>query len=238
MRAVSRGEALEFQHGNVPNVSCERSEKKGHKRPLGERCRCMSAMLRILNPTSFFCHDPWDYLYGGGVCVGVWTGEAIPPRRGLRYQSQRAVGRMERVDAAGRVSGWWGSAFVPTPQPGSPEKITEQADSSRLRALPSDWLRRASRCWSCSRGFGWFQLLTLTPRDGLTAPAALTHTTCWSGGPRAPSTHHTLARVTLKDGRTLSAASSHQRWTQMLPPKLCCFWNVLLLLTDRVWIHL
>lgn len=117
------------------------------------------------------------------VCVGVWTGEATPPRRGLRYQSQRAVGRMERVDAAGRVSGWWGSAFVPTPQPGSPEKITKQADSSRLRALPSDWLRRASRCWSCSRGFGWFQLLTLTPRDGLTAPAALTHTTCWCKGP-------------------------------------------------------
>lgn len=30
-------------------------------------------------------------------------------------------------------------------------------------------------------------------------------------GPQAPSTHHALARVTLKDGRTLSAASPHQR---------------------------
>lgn len=75
--------------------------------------------------------------------------------------------------------GWWGLAFVPTPSTKIPEKITKQADLSRARALLSDWLRPASRCWSYSGEFGWFQLLTpLTPRDGHTAPAAFTHTTC------------------------------------------------------------
>lgn len=184
MRAVSRGEALEFLHGNVPNLSCERLEKKGRKRPLGERCRCMSTMLGILNPTSFFCHDPWDYLYGGGVCVGVWTGEAIPPRRGLRYQSQRAVGRMERVDAAGRVSGWRGSAFVPTPQPGSPEKITEQADSSRLRCS-SLWLVTAGRADVGAAAGGSDDSSSSLSHRGTVSQhqLALTHTTCWCRGP-------------------------------------------------------
>ena len=122
---------LEFQHGKYPNLSRERYEK-GTNNLSKERCRCMSTVLRILKkPTSFFYHDPWDYIFGGGVyvCVfsGVRIGEDIPPRRGLRYQRQKAVGRMERVDAAGGFfRGWWGLAFVPAPPPGSPEKITAQ----------------------------------------------------------------------------------------------------------------
>lgn len=134
-----------------------------------------------------------------GVC-GLWTGEAIPPCRGLRYQSRKAVGRMES-GCNRRVSGWWGLAFVPISPPGSPEKITEQADSSWFRALSSDWIWRPSRCWSCSRGFGQFQLLTLTPQDRHTAPAALTHNLLKQGP--TDSQHTSLAWVTFKDRQTL-----------------------------------
>ena len=136
MRAASPGRAIEFQHGNIPIYPVKGNRRKDTNNPFKGRCGCMSTMLRILKPSSFFCHDPWDYLYGGGVGLGVQTGEAIPPCRGLRYQSQRAVGRMERVDAAGGFLGWWGLAFVPSPPPGSLEKITSQDDSSRLRNSP------------------------------------------------------------------------------------------------------
>lgn len=63
-----------------------------------------------------------------GMSVG---GGTVPPRRGLTYQSQEVVGRMERVDATGVFLGCLGLAFVPSPPPGFPEKITEWADSSR-----------------------------------------------------------------------------------------------------------
>lgn len=79
--------------------------------------------------------------------------EPVPPRRGLTYQSQEAVGRMERVDATGAFLGCRSLAFVPSPPPGFPEKITELADLSRPLALCSDWSPRAGRCWSSSRGF-------------------------------------------------------------------------------------
>ncbi|TNN66640.1 hypothetical protein EYF80_023174 [Liparis tanakae] len=53
-----------------------------------------------------------------------WAGQRIAcpdgSYGGLRYQSQKAVGRMERVDTAGGFRG------------GFPEKITALADSSRL----------------------------------------------------------------------------------------------------------
>lgn len=65
----------------------------------------MSTVLGLLNPSSFFCHDPWDYLCWGGVSAAVWAGQAIRPRRGLRYQSQKVVGRMERGGCSRRVSG-------------------------------------------------------------------------------------------------------------------------------------
>lgn len=44
--------------------------------------------------------------------------ETVAPRRGLTYQSQEVVGRMERVDATGAFSGCRGLAFVPSPPPG------------------------------------------------------------------------------------------------------------------------
>lgn len=113
--------------------------------------------------------------------------------QGSKISKPEGCGEDGEGGCSGRVGWWWGLAFVPTPPPGSPEKITEQAHSSRLRALPSDWIRRASRCWSCSRGLGTSPSPhSHTPRDDLTAPAALTHTTCWSRGPTGPQL--TLAR--------------------------------------------
>lgn len=74
--------------------------------------------------------------------------------QGSKISKPEGCGEDGEGGCSRRVSGWWGLAFVPTPPPGSPEKITEQADSSQLQTLPSDWCRRASRCWRCSRGFG------------------------------------------------------------------------------------
>lgn len=188
-----------------PNLSCERWGKKGHKQPFKGRCRCMSTKLRILKPTSFFCHDPWDYLYGGGVCVGLWTGEAIPPCRGLRYQSQKAVGRMERVDAAGGFRGGGGWLL--------------------FRPLHQDPLKRSPRR-PIRHGSELFPLIGSGGRADVGAAAggsdesssSLSHTTGRSHSTSSSHTHnllnqgptgsqHTpLARVTLKDRRTLSTA--------------------------------
>lgn len=167
-------------------------------------------------------------------CLVVWTREAILPHRGLRYQSQKTEEVGEGTFSR-RVSGWWGLAFVPTPPPGSPEKITEQADSSRLQALPSDWLRRASRCWRCSRGFRWFQHVTLTPRDGLPAPAAPTRTPLKQGP--SGSQHTPLAPVILKASDTLCSASFTKDEHKCFLLDYVCFWNVLWVLSDRTWIH-
>lgn len=57
------------------------------------------------------------------------------------------------------------------------------------QALRSDWSPRAGRCWSCSRGFRRFQHIILTPRDHLTAPAALKHSPSRPGAPLAHNTH-------------------------------------------------
>lgn len=73
---------------------------------------------------------------------------------------------------AGRVWGGWGNkrgvggdgGLCSSSTPGFHEKITKQPDSSRPRALRSDWFRRAGRCSGCSRGLGRFQLYTLTPQ--------------------------------------------------------------------------
>lgn len=43
----------------------------GHKQPFIKQRRCMSAAVGILRSTSFFCHDPWDYLCGEGGEVGA-----------------------------------------------------------------------------------------------------------------------------------------------------------------------
>lgn len=141
------------------------------------------------------------FVWRWGVCGGMNRG-GYSSTQGSKISKPEGCGEDGDGGCSGRVSRWWGLAFVPTPPPGSPEKITKQADLSRLRALPSDWFWRASRCWSCSRGFGWFQPLALTPQDGLTAPAALTHNLLKLG---PTGSHHTpLAWVTLKDTRTLS----------------------------------
>lgn len=71
-------------------------------------------------------------------------------------------------------------------EPSTVEKIAKQADSSRPREPSSHWLWRGSRCRSCSRGFGGFQLLALTPRDHHTTPAVLTHNLPRLG-PRGPT---------------------------------------------------
>lgn len=113
-------------------------------------------------------------------------------------------------DGEGGYAEWWGLAlFVcvcvlcSNPSPGSPEKITERADSSRLPALPSDWLRRASRCWRWQQGVrGGFQ--PLSPLSSRTAgrprgTSGSRKTTCGIGGALAAhAAQHTLARVTLK----------------------------------------
>lgn len=80
---------------------------------------------------------------------------------------------------------WQGLGFCS--ESSTVEKIAEQADSSRPRQPSSHWLRRGSRCRSCSRGFGGFQLLALTPRGHHTTPAVLTHNLPRPGGPAAHS---------------------------------------------------
>lgn len=182
-------------------------------------CRCMSTMLRILEPSSFFCHDPWDYLYGGGLCVGVWTREATPPRRGLRYQSQKAVGRMERVDAVG-------VCFCSNPFHQDP-----------LKRSPRRRIRRGSELFhligyggradvgAAAGGSDDSSSSTLTPRDGLTAPAALTQQPAdtGGGGPQAHNTHPSLGWLSKTHAHyaLFTSASLHQRWTYMLALKLC-----------------
>lgn len=162
-------------------------------------------------PTSLFCHDPWDYLDGGGVCVGVWTGEAIPPRRGLRYQSQKAVGRMERVDTAGVFLGGGGwLLFRPLHQ-------------DPLKRSPSRPIRHSSELFlligyggradvGAAAGGSDDSSSSLSHRGTVSQHQQLSHTTCWNQGPTG-SQHTPLARVTLKDRRSLWTPSSHQRWT-------------------------
>lgn len=171
-------------------------------------------MLRILKPTSFFCHDPWDYLCGGGVCVGVWTGEAIPPCRGLRYQSQKAVGRMERVDAAG---GFWGGGgwllFQPLHQDPLKRSLSRPiCHGSKLFPLIG-YGGRADV--GAAAGGSDDSSSSLSHRRTVSQHQQLSHTTCWSWGPQAHTTHHSLGWPSKTDAHLalFTSASLHQRWT-------------------------
>lgn len=62
----------------------------------------------------------------GGMNMGGYSsmqGSKISKPEGCREDGEGGC--------SGRVLGQWGLAFVPTPPPGSPEKITAQADSLR-----------------------------------------------------------------------------------------------------------
>lgn len=79
----------------------------------------------------------------------MWVGmnrEDYPSMQGSKIPKPECCGEDEEGGYSRRVSRWRGLAFVPSPPPGSIEKISEQADSSRLRALSSDWLCWRGRC--------------------------------------------------------------------------------------------
>lgn len=187
----------------------------------------MSTRLRILNPTSFFCHDPWDYLSWGGVCVVVWTGEAIPPRRGLRYQRKKVVGRMERVVAAGGF--WDGGGWL------------------LFQPLHQDPLKRSPSRLIC-HGSEVFPLIGYNGQADVGAAAGGSDDSSTSLSHRGmvsqqlslsiSHTKHTpLAWVTLKDRDTLRNASFIKYEHKCFPLNYVCFWNVFFTLTEGIWIH-
>lgn len=146
-------------------------------------------MLRTLKAMSLFCHNPWDYLCGGGVIVG-WTVEAIPLHRDLRYQRQRFMGRMERVDAAGRFLG--GGGWL----------LFHPLHRGPLKRSPSRLIRHGSEPFPMI-GSGGEQMLDL--QQGVQMiPAPHSHTAGHSqsttsshrqpveAGGLGPSTHHSL----------------------------------------------
>lgn len=180
---------------------------------------CMSLMLRILQPSSFFCHDPVKYLCGHGVCERVWTGKAFPPCRSLKYQSQKAVGRLKRVDTAG---GFWGGGgwllFWPLHQ--DPLKRSPSRPICLGSELSPLIGYGGQADVGAAAGGSDDSSSSLSHRRTVTQHQQLSNATCWSRGPQA---HYTpLAWVTLKDRQTLFTSSSmHQRWTLMLHPELC-----------------
>ena len=65
----------------------------------------------------------------------MWVGmnrKGYSPMQGSKISKPEVYGEDEEGGYSRRVSRWRGLAFVPSPPPGSLEKITEQADSSRL----------------------------------------------------------------------------------------------------------
>lgn len=157
---------------------------------------CMSLMLRILQLTSFFCHDPVKYLCGHGVCERVWTGKAFPPCRSLKYQSQKAVGRMKRVDTAG---GFWGGGgcllFWPLHQ--DPLKRSPNRPICLGSELSPLIGYGGQADVGAAAGGSDDSSSSLSHRRTVTQHQQLSNATCWSRGPQA---HYTpLAWVTLKD---------------------------------------
>lgn len=156
-----------------------------------------------------------------GVC-GAWTGEAIPPCRGLRYQSQKTVGRMERVDSTGGfwVSGGW-LLFQPLHQ-------------DPLKRSPSRLIRSGSRLSprigyagqadvGAAAGGSDNSSSSLSHCGTVAQLQHLSHTTCWSRGPRAHNTHTTCLGDFERQTHTYHywVLLTYQRWTWMLHPKLC-----------------
>lgn len=74
----------------------------------------MSTMLRILNPTSFFCHDPWDYLYGGGVCGGMNRG-GYSSTQGSKISKPEGRGEDGEGGCSGEGFGVVGVGFCSNP---------------------------------------------------------------------------------------------------------------------------
>lgn len=163
----------------------------------------------------------------GGLRVLRWGLCGAMNRRGYSSTQGSKISKPEGFwedgegGCSGRVSGAAGVGFCSDPSTRIPWK---EADLSRPRAPSSDWPGWASRCWSCSRGLRWFRHITLTRRDGLTAPA--------ERGPTG-SRDTALARVALNDRDTLGS-DEHK----CFPQNDVCFGNVLWVLTDRTWIHL
>lgn len=58
------------------------------------------------------------------MCGGM-NRRGYPSTQGSKISKPEDCGEVGEGRFSRRVSGWWGLAFVPTPPPGSPEKITE-----------------------------------------------------------------------------------------------------------------
>lgn len=162
--------------------------------------------------------------------LGVWVGmsrESYSSMQGSKIskpESWRGWVQREVFRGGGKL------AFVSGPPPGSLEKITEQVDSSRLPG---------SGLWLVEAGG---QMLEL--QQGVrTSPAPRSHTAGTAPlGQKGPAgSQHTAQRLSDSQRRTHILVllrlphikAEHHRFA----PNRVRFWNVLCLLTDRVWIH-
>lgn len=137
------------------------------------------------------------FVWRWGVC-GVWTGEAIPPCRGLRYQSRKTVGRMERVDATG---GFWGSGgwllFHPLHQDPLKRSLSRLIrHGSRL--FPLIGYGGKADVGGAAGGLDNFSS-SLSHCGMVRQHQHLSHTTCWSRGPQTHNTHHLVGWLSKTD---------------------------------------
>lgn len=154
---------------------------------------------------------------------------------------------MERVDATGVFLGCRGSAFVPSPPPGFPEKLTEGADSSRPPSSSALIGHRGQADVGAAAGGLDDSSTSFSHRGTISRHRRLSNTT--PPGPGAPPAHNAQTQ-----GHTLthtlcprSNASQRRRRTQQsfiikdehrgFPLNRVYCSNALWVLTDRARIH-
>lgn len=162
--------------------------------------------------------------------LGVWVGMS---RESYSSTQGSKISKPESWRGWVQREVFWGGgklAFVSSPPPGSLEKITEQADSSRLPR---------SGLWLVGAGG---QMLELQ-QGARTSPAPRSHTAGTAPleqkGPAG--SQHTAHRLSDSQRRTHILVlllpphikDEHHRFA----PNRVWFWNLLCSLTDRVWIH-